>query len=420
MRIVTSLTLFLFLLAPRGIAQDVMRVHFIDVGQGAATLIEFPCAAVLVDAGGEDNPEFHFNVGLMNYLETFFANRPDLDNRLDSIIITHSHNDHAQGAPAIRKAFTPRNVVINGHKRGGGVGEQKDLQDYALDTHDDGDPNNDVGLEIVTLDAIPVGTPLIYSFIDPANCTGVIPEIRLLWGRLPRRDREWSRSQRKNPNNNSIVVRVDYGDASLLITGDLERAVIDNLIRHYQGTGLLDVDVYLAGHHGSKNGTTGDMLDAMTPELAVISMGSADRRGSLTAWDHGHPNLGIVQKLEGAVSESRSPKQVQVFDGQETDPINHTVDRAIYATGWEGTIVMEADAQGNWSVAHAPMQDRININTATLAQLDSLPRIGRSRAGAIIEHRTANGDFQTVDDITDVRGIGSGILESIRSRITVN
>ena len=57
---------------------------------------------------------------------------------------------------------------------------------------------------------------------------------------------------------------------------------------------------------------------------------------------------------------------------------------------------------------------KIDVNAADAAALESLPGIGTSRARAIIEHRQANGPFASVDDLTEVRGIGEGILESIR------
>ena len=72
-------------LAPAAFAQN-MRVHFIDVGQGASTLIEFPCAAILVDTGGEKNVDFSGTDELTAYLDAFFAQRTDLNKTLHSVI----------------------------------------------------------------------------------------------------------------------------------------------------------------------------------------------------------------------------------------------------------------------------------------------------------------------------------------------
>ena len=60
---------------------------------------------------------------------------------------------------------------------------------------------------------------------------------------------------------------------------------------------------------------------------------------------------------------------------------------------------------------------KIDVNSADAAALETLPGIGPSRARAIIEHRQANGPFADVDGLTEVRGIGDGILESIRDLI---
>ena len=62
---------------------------------------------------------------------------------------------------------------------------------------------------------------------------------------------------------------------------------------------------------------------------------------------------------------------------------------------------------------------KININSATAAELDSLPGIGPTKAQAIVDYRNQNGPFRTIDDLLNVAGIGPKILESIRDQITV-
>jgi len=62
---------------------------------------------------------------------------------------------------------------------------------------------------------------------------------------------------------------------------------------------------------------------------------------------------------------------------------------------------------------------RININTATIQELESLPKIGPSIAQTIIDYRTRNGPFQEIDDITKVKGIGDATFAQIKDMITV-
>ena len=61
----------------------------------------------------------------------------------------------------------------------------------------------------------------------------------------------------------------------------------------------------------------------------------------------------------------------------------------------------------------------VNLNTATQAQLESLPGIGPARAKSILAYREQNGPFQSIDEITAVSGIGQGIFDSLQSLITV-
>jgi competence protein ComEA len=67
----------------------------------------------------------------------------------------------------------------------------------------------------------------------------------------------------------------------------------------------------------------------------------------------------------------------------------------------------------------APPKAKININTASAAELESLPRIGPKVAQRIVDYRTKNGSFKKVDEIMKIQGIGEKIYEQIKDMITV-
>jgi competence protein ComEC len=189
--------------------------------------------------------------------------------------------------------------------------------------------------------------------VDPLKCRAVDPKIRVLSGSRAA-DPGWGEDRFHhrffdNENNHSVVVRVDFGESSLLVTGDLEETALKDLVAAYGKTGLLDVDAYHVGHHGSANGTTQELLDAMTPDVALISMGDAARRLDWTAWQYGHPRQKVVDLLEGEVRLKRAAVDVQVGTGQRRFE-KVRVERAVYATGWEGSVVVDMAADGRLRV----------------------------------------------------------------------
>lgn len=103
-----------------------MRVHLIDVGAGAATLIEFPCAAMLVDTGGESGGDFDSTSILVKYLDDFFERRGDLAGTLDLLVLTHPHVDHTRGVRSVLERYRVKNAVTNG--RQGVMGNQGDAR----------------------------------------------------------------------------------------------------------------------------------------------------------------------------------------------------------------------------------------------------------------------------------------------------
>lgn len=72
-----------------------------------------------------------------------------------------------------------------------------------------------------------------------------------------------------------------------------------------------------------------------------------------------------------------------------------------------------------WLVAVQCAFAAVNINTATLEELEQLPGVGPAKAQAIIDDRTQNGKFKDVEDLKRVKGIGDGIFDKLKSEITV-
>lgn len=412
-------------------AAQTMRMHVIDVGQGAATLLEFPCAAILVDAGGEDNALFHSTPALIAYLDAFFQTRPDLDRTLASLVISHPHIDHTLGVPEALSHYRVLNAVTNGYEKGKGAPGQKALHERVAAGEETATTDDDMGLTIAWHEEIPLEEGLVTRSIDPVDCPEIDPDIRVLWGEL-RDNPGWTAEEFRDQNNHSVVLRVGFGDASILLPGDMEKVALHELIDSYSDSGLLDVDVLLAAHHGSHNGTTAELLEAVTPEIAVIAMGKEERRLDWTAWKYGHPRKAAVDLLLQYVSGVRSSEPVRIASAVETF-LDLTLERAIYATGWDGTVVLEADAGGAWRVVSPadgevvplldedgpPISDeQLDINAATVAELMELPLIGESRAEAIVAYRASHGPFASVESLDDVPGIGSTTINAIRNLIT--
>lgn len=74
---------------------------------------------------------------------------------------------------------------------------------------------------------------------------------------------------------------------------------------------------------------------------------------------------------------------------------------------------------GELAPTGAGQGEKLDLNRATVAELDALPGIGPSKAAAIVKYREENGPFRAVEDLLDVPGIGPALLEQIRDRVVV-
>jgi competence protein ComEC len=308
------------------------RVHVIDVGQGSATLLEFPCAAVLVDTGGEDDVEFHSTPALMAYLDHFFASRPDLHGTLAALYLSHPHIDHVRGARSVLEKYRVLNLITDGLTLSSGGEQQQWMQEQA-------DARGIPRFEVQAA-AIPAGG-LTNAIIDPVKCETVDPRIEVLWGAVDKQvGASWDPDALEDMNNHSVVIRVDVGDASLLLLGDVETPAIAGLLERQAASGALDVDIMQVAHHGSHHSTTVPLLQAISPRLAFIGVGTATREHDYTAWNWGHPRRVAIRDLVATVSGVRPPRTVPVALGMHRFTPQY-LRRAVYATGWDGDIVIE-------------------------------------------------------------------------------
>lgn len=241
-----------------------MEVHFIDVGQGDATLILCGDEAMLIDTGDNDK-----GTVVQNYLEKRGVQK------LKYLILSHTDADHIGGADVIITKFEVENIFLSDFPKSSNayrdMMEAMENRRYTFSTPEPGST---------------------YS-LGSAEFTILAP------------GREY-----EDPNNASIALLLENGRDSFLFTGDgEEEAELDIL-----ATGLsIDCDVFKAGHHGSRTSNSEAFLKAADPDCVVISCGEEN--------SYGHPHAGPMNSFRMAgVKVYRTDEQgsvVAVSSGDE-------------------------------------------------------------------------------------------------------
>jgi len=251
-----------------------LTVHFLDVGQGDAVALRTPQGRwVLVDGGPRNEGRDAGRRVVVPFL------RREGAGRLAAIVATHAHADHVGGLPAVLNAL-PVDVVL---EPGEPLGEAPYLEFLAASEASG-----------ARWRAARTGDRLD---LDGVQFTVLSP------------DSAWA-AETTDPNEESVVLLVEYGQVRLLLTGDAGLPVEFRLAGR-----VGDVDVLKVGHHGSRSATSDAWLDEAKPEIAVISVGARNT--------YGHPAPEVVARL--------AAHGVQV----------HRTDR-------EGTITLESDGQRVW------------------------------------------------------------------------
>ena len=237
-------------------ADDRLRIHFIDVGQGDAAFIETPGGVqALIDGGAHPLAMTRFLSDRMRFN----------DKRIDLVVATHPHADHIGGLPPVLARYEVANVL-----------ERRIQYDSAAYLEWRRAVDAEAAEGAVIINATPSQTLLLG---DGVRLEILGPPPVPLTGASSRAD------------NASVVLRLVYGDISVLFTGDMrgeaERALLAS-------GALVDSDALKVAHHGSATGTTREFLRAVSPAAAVISVGAENR--------FGHPAPDVVRRLREYVS----------------------------------------------------------------------------------------------------------------------
>ena len=244
--------------APEGRAyqreRGILRVSVVDVGQGDAILLECPAGeTILVDAGpGPREP------GLETPVVPFLKRRGI--ERIDLLVLTHAHDDHAGALPDVLSSFDVRRVVWSGLV--------PETPSYA--------PVRSLLSPLKNLVQVHAGS-LIRD----------IPLLRLYILAPAAVANEGAGSPADNPNRCSLVMKVVFAGASLLLTGDAEESEEIPLVETYAD--LLRADILKVGHHGGKAGTSDPFLKTVRPLWAILSVGRYNR--------FGHPSDAVLDRL---------------------------------------------------------------------------------------------------------------------------
>lgn len=246
----------------------ILKVHFIDVGQGDAILVQTAAGqSMLIDAG-ENNQGGE----VINYLKSQGVKE------LDIVVGTHPHSDHIGGLDTVvnnlpvKKVYLPK--VTHTSKT------FRDLLQAVKDS----------GLKVSTAQA---GIELPLDGIKAAFVAPVADSYDSL-------------------NNYSAVIKLDYGSQSFLLTGDAETQSEDQIL---DSGANIRATVLKVGHHGSSTSTSLEFLQAVRPQYAVIMLGEDN--------PYGHPHAEILERLQEAGIEiyrtDRDGTIVFSTDGKDID-----------------------------------------------------------------------------------------------------
>lgn len=268
-----------------------LQVHILDVGplDGDSILIISPSGkTVLIDAGDAGKEKV-----VLEALKRYRVQQ------LDYFIATHPHRDHIGGAAAVLKAIKVLNIIDNGlgpvtlpgAKPATGQGKASVATILSKQPSRGGKKAKPATQFYDDYEEALKQSGAHYEKAEFARKydLGGGSRLTILAPTEPYFNADKLKTGGNEPNANSIVVRLDYGDFSLLLPGDAEEQSEQRML----GKDIeLQAKVLKVAHHGSKYATSNDFLKRVHPEVAIISDGEWNR--------YGHPWQAVLDRLKAA------------------------------------------------------------------------------------------------------------------------
>jgi competence protein ComEC len=235
------------------INENDLQVHYIDVGQADCILIRVPTKDglknMLIDAGTSDGYKQQV---ILDYLDGQGVET------LEYMIVTHPHADHNAAALKVLKTYSVKNLILP---------ECETSQKTWLNMLEWLDEQKKEYIPSEVGDTYQIGDAS-FEILGPVDTSKV-----------------------KDPNDYSVVIRMDYGETSFLFTGDAEEASEKAMLAANDAS-KFKCDVLKLGHHGSESSTSDAFLKAADPSLGIIMSGGGN--------EYGHPDKVVVDRLTAA------------------------------------------------------------------------------------------------------------------------
>lgn len=244
-----------------------MHVHFIDVGQGDSILIESPSGKTMLIDGGVKGA----GQQIVSYLNELGINK------LDIVVATHPDADHIGGLIPVLDNMTTEQFYDSGKVHTSQTFEEmltqideKNIPYHVPKIGDDIEFDKDVNVKVLN-----------------AN------------------------DQATDNNDASIVLKMTYGNVSFLLTGDAGVALEKEMLQYD-----VKATVLKAGHHGSNTSSSEEFVQAVKPEVAILSYGEDNK--------YGHPHAEVMDRLQAIGSKIYATADLGTIT-VSTDGVNYTV-----------------------------------------------------------------------------------------------